>query len=100
VIPQPARYQAIRALEHVEDWYRTTGPVVRLEYGPGKRGKFSGVGRVWITGGTEGDRHRRGIRVPADYTPEEFTTLLADYLRWRLTARIGTPDGVVIPPGA
>lgn len=97
-IPQAARYQAIRALEHVEDWYRHRGPVVSLEIGPGKRGKFSSVGRVWVTGLSEGDRHRRGVRIPADWEPEDFARLLYRYLRWRLKARTGTPDGVIFPP--
>lgn len=95
-IPRAHRYAAARAVENVEDWHRQAGRCIAVTVEPGKRGKFPGVRRVWVNS-TEGDRARRGLRVPDYMTPGEYRALVHKYLAYLLTRRVGLAGHILKP---
>lgn len=95
-IPTAHRYVAARAVEHVEDWHRQRGRCLAVTVAPGQRGKFPKLRRVWVNS-TEGDRARRGLRVPDYMTPARYQVLIHKYLAHLLVKRVGAADHVLKP---
>lgn len=90
------RYVAGRAVENVEDWHGQAGRCIAVTVEPGKRGKFPGLRRVWVNS-TEGDRKRRGLRVPDYMPPARYQALIHKYLTHLLEKRVGLAGHILKP---